>query len=39
MDVLGSLACALGGHRWRVVLFSFGRTFRRCDRCGAVRAS
>jgi hypothetical protein len=31
------LVCWFAGHEWRPVLFTFGRTFARCDRCGALR--
>jgi hypothetical protein len=32
------VVCWLTGHRWRYALRTFGRTFRRCERCGAVWA-
>jgi hypothetical protein len=34
---MSAVLCWLMGHTWAYVLTSFGRTFSRCRRCGAVR--
>jgi hypothetical protein len=34
---LGRIVCWLRRHDWEFVLISFGRTWTRCRRCGAVR--